>query len=147
MKAGLTDITHMALVVADIEDAMRRYGAAFGLTWAQPWRGEMPVVAGDQETSPMVTFTFSKQGPPHLELIEQVPDTVWQPTRGLHHVGVWVDDVPAAAERMAADGFVTEVMGVSGEFAYLLAEDGFRLELVDRKAEPEFARWLAGGRL
>lgn len=147
MTVDLTAITHMALVVADLDEAMARYGTALGLTWADPWTGEIPIVTGGRETTPVVSFTYSLQGPPHLELIEQIPDTVWRPTRGLHHVGVWVDDVPAATDSPAADGLVTEVIGVDGDFAYVVAEDGFRIELVDRKAEPDFARWLTGGRL
>lgn len=141
------EITHVALVVPDLEDAMRNYSTTLGSTWTEPWTGEIPILAAGSVAAPTVTFTYSRQGPPHLELIQAVPGTVWQPGAGIHHVGMWVDDVTNAAASVAQHGFVIEAAAADSSWTYVRSADGLRLELVNRSSRPAFDRWLRGGRL
>lgn len=143
----LASITYMSVVVDDLDRAMLRNSAAFGLTWAQPWTGPIHTIVGGAEATSTVTFTYSCQGPPHLELIQAVPGTVWQPGPGLHHVGVSVDDVGVAAASLEANGFMMEVFAADSGWAYVRSPVGLRIELVDRASQPGFDRWLAGGNL
>jgi catechol 2,3-dioxygenase-like lactoylglutathione lyase family enzyme len=149
----VTAITHTALTVPDLEDAMAAYGAALGLTWATPqsWTMHIRTDAGDVETP--LRFTYSVQGPPHLELIAGEPGTVWAPTLGVHHVGVWTDALAGDAAELEASGIPIEAAGIdrSGNspfgFTYHRSSDGFRVELVDEASRPAFERWFAGGDL
>ncbi len=145
--AGLDGFHHMAIVTPDIRETMRSLGAVFGLSWTEPWTGRIPIEADGQLSSPEVTFTNSKQGPPHIELIQAIPGTVWVPGVGLHHIGFWADDVATQANDLLARGFSIEVIGQGSQFAYLRTPEGFRFELVDAAARPDFARWIAGGTL
>lgn len=141
------DVTHVAIVVDDLSLAMDRYARSLGVGWAVPWTGAIPVVVDGEPAEPEVRFTYSIEGPPHLELIEGIEDTVWQRGNGLHHAGFWSDDVEGEADGLAATGWEVETRSPSWDFAYLRSADGARIELTDRSARPRFAAWLAGGSL
>lgn len=66
---------------------------------------------------------------------------------GWHHIGFWTSEIEMAVQNMTVRGFVVEVMSPTADFAYLRTRDGPRIELVDSRSQPEFTRWLEGGRL
>jgi catechol 2,3-dioxygenase-like lactoylglutathione lyase family enzyme len=144
---NIGEIDHLAVVVRDLGDAMNLYSETLGLTWADPWTGEIPIIIGSERNAPTVSFTLSIEGPPHMELIQSTDETVWRTGPGLHHFGVWVDDVDAAIQVTAGKGFAVEVMSPDSGFAYLRSSDGARIELVNSRSQPDFARWLSGGHL
>ncbi len=149
-KAG---ISHTALAVPDLEKAMSGYGKALGLTWARPQQRaiRIRVAAGDLTTE--IRFTYSRQGPPHLELIEGAAGTIWAPVSGLHHIGLWSDQLESDAAQLEHRGMALEVAGLSRSgrqpsgFTYHRSTHGLRVELVDAAARPAFERWFAGGDL
>jgi catechol 2,3-dioxygenase-like lactoylglutathione lyase family enzyme len=149
----ITSITHTALVVPDIDEAMAVYSAALGLTWAKPQSTTMHIRTADGDMATPLSFTYSIEGPPHLELISGEPGTVWAPQPGLHHFGVWSDALAADAGELEERGMPVEVTGLgrSGKgpvgFTYHRSVHGLRIELVDNALRPAFARWLAGGDL
>jgi catechol 2,3-dioxygenase-like lactoylglutathione lyase family enzyme len=148
-----TDITHTALAVADLDEAMLLYGNALGLTWATPQSATMNIRTGSGDIETPLRFTYSIEGPPHLELISGERGTVWEPRPGVHHIGVWSDSLADDAADLEERGLPIEVSGLdrSGNgpfgFAYNRSVDGLRIELVDDVSRPAFARWLAGGDL
>jgi catechol 2,3-dioxygenase-like lactoylglutathione lyase family enzyme len=141
------DLHHFAIVTDDLGKSMDVYSGALGLTWATPWSGTIPIIAGGEHHEASVSFTLSMQGPPHLELIRSDIPTVWSPGDGLHHFGVWVDDFDQSVRGLTSQGFTIEVMSPTSDFAYLRTPDGARVELVDVKSRPDFDRWIDGGRL
>lgn len=149
-KAG---ISHTALAVPDLEKAMSGYRKALGLTWARPQQRaiRIRVAAGDLTTE--IRFTYSRQGPPHLELIEGAAGTIWAPVSGLHHIGLWSDQLESDAAQLEHRGMALEVAGLSRSgrqpsgFTYHRSTHGLRVELVDAAARPAFERWFAGGDL
>jgi len=148
-------IFHSGVRVPDLDKAMSDLGPALGVIWARPREDEQPVwtpTAGS--TTSGLRFTYSVEGPQHIELLEGAAGSVWHagPVPGLHHVGVWVDDIVAetarlidagwelvAAQRSPSEGF--------GVFTYLAPPSGLIVELVDAAVEPHFAAWwsAAGG--
>lgn len=142
-----TDISHMAIVVDDLDVGMQFYADALGLSWAHPWSGEIEFIERDVRRSIAASFTYSTAGPPHVELIQSVPGTLWQPTSGIHHIGVWVEDLVGEINALSSRGFRTEVVSHSSGFAYMQASDGTRIELADAASQPDFARWVGGGHL
>ena len=149
----IAGISHTALAVPDIETAMSFYGNALGLTWARPQQRAISirVAAGDLTTE--IRFTYSRQGPPHLELIEGAAGTIWAPVNGLHHIGLWSHQLEIDAARLQHRGMSLEVAGLSRSgrqpsgFTYHRSAHGLRVELVDAAARPAFERWFAGGDL
>jgi len=146
---------HSGLRVDDIEAAMDDLGAALGLTWCElQRRPQMVWTQEDGSREVDLQFVYSRGGPQHVELLEAPPGTPWhagdQP--GLHHLGVWVDDLPAEAARLIAGGWTVTLAQKPpgdgyGAFAYLQPPTGLLVELVDARLEPRFERWFAGGTL
>lgn len=153
-----TDVFHTGFVVPDVDAAMEELGAVFGLSWAPVVRITMRLRGPDGPFDAAMTFTYSVQGPPHLELLGAVEGTPWNQSRGpepvglqaAHHVGVWSDDVAADSEAMTAAGAPLVVTyDHSGEgargFAYHRLPSGLLVEVVDRSRAPDFQRWFEGG--
>jgi catechol 2,3-dioxygenase-like lactoylglutathione lyase family enzyme len=111
--AGL-DLYHVGLVVPELESAMHAYGELFGFEWATvgPPRIQHVVVGGERR-DPEIAVTYSMQGPPHLELIEERSGGVWAAESPLNHVGFWAPDLAEAVTRLTnAGGFWMEIVGI-----------------------------------
>lgn len=151
-------VFHTGFVVADLERGMEEFAAVFDLTWAPVTRIEMNLRTPAGPIRPAMGFTYSVQGPHHIELLQEVAGTPWvvasadepAPLRSAHHVGVWCDDVPGESARLSAAGaelvvtYDTSDGRVAG-FAYHRLPSGQLVELVDASRRPDFDRWFAGG--
>src|SRR5580658_8027814 len=93
---GKLDVFHVGLVVDDISVAMETIGTTLGIAWAPVQERTQPVRTGDGELrEEHITFTYSSDGPPHVELIQSTPGSVWEvtPAGCLHHIGAFAEDV------------------------------------------------------
>jgi lactoylglutathione lyase len=128
---------HVGVAVTDLEAAMREVGAARGLTWA---RVQDLTLEGHR-----IRFTYSIEGPPHVELLQGEPGGPWGVGAGphMHHVGLFTSDLEADRARLEAAGLTVDLAGRG--FTYHSGPAGLRIELVDERARPAFERWLAGG--
>ncbi|HSS08950.1 MAG TPA: VOC family protein [Acidimicrobiales bacterium] len=140
---------HTGLRVTELEAAMAELGPALGLTWAEPRQGEQRFWTPDrgQQTAGL-RFTYSVQGPQHIELLEGAAGSLWagEEGPGVHHIGVWVDDLPAEARSLIAAGWDMVAAQASpnegfGLYAYLAPPSGLLVELVDAAIEPHFQAW------
>jgi hypothetical protein len=136
--------------VPDLDAAMATVGANLGITWAPVMARPQKLRTGAGECrTEDIRFTYSADGPPHVELIEAAADSVWghTPAHGFHHIGAFADDVTVPP----GPGMTLEYGGGHGErpvgFAYYVAPGGIRVELVDGSRREEFARWFAGAGL
>jgi catechol 2,3-dioxygenase-like lactoylglutathione lyase family enzyme len=146
---------HQGVRVPDLDAAMAELGPALGLEWCQPQEREQALwLPGVGATTVPLRFTYSAAGPQHVELLQGAPGSVWdgRDYPGIHHVGLWSDDVAAEtaalveagwalrlAQRDPADGY--------GVFTYLQPPSGLLVELVSSAVRPMFERWFAGGPL
>ena len=86
---------HQGIRVPNLERAMDELGAALGVTWCEPQEREQNVWLPDSGAAKIpLRFTYSAEGPQHIELLEGAPGSIWdgRANPGLHHVGVWSDD-------------------------------------------------------
>jgi lactoylglutathione lyase len=143
---------HVGIRVPDLEAAMAELGAGLGLTWAAVVERDQPVwtPAGGADVVPL-RFTYSCAGPQHVELLQGGPGSIWdgRDATGIHHHGVWVDDVAAETERLIAAGWTLELAQKApeegyGSMTYVRSPSGFLLEPVTVGARPRFERWWAG---
>jgi len=96
---------HTGIVVDDLEAAAARMGEQLGVTWYEGG-GEVLLVTAGGAALTKTAYVLSKEGPHHIELVQSVPGTLYEPTpdpRG-HHLGYWVDDVRAASAALDAQG-------------------------------------------
>ncbi len=144
---------HVGVRVPDLEAAMAGLGPSLGLTWAQVVERDQALWTPDQgqHTVPL-RFTYSCEGPQHVELLQGAPGSMWDGAEapGVHHAGVWVDDVAAEVERLVEAGWTLEAAQRApedgyGAMAYLRSPGGVLLEPVAAEVRPRFERWWAGG--
>jgi hypothetical protein len=147
---GTLDVFHVGLVVADIRAAMDEIGANLAIGWApvQQRTQKVRTASGETRAEPII-FTYSSDGPPHIELIQPEARSVWAitPPGCLHHIGAYADDI-----RMPpGTGLSLEFGGGHGEvpvgFAYYSSPYGVRVELVDESRRAQFTDWFAGADL
>jgi lactoylglutathione lyase len=97
------DVFHVGIRVAGLEDAMEQLGAGLGLTWCEVTHRDQQMWSptGAADVLPL-RFTYSVEGPQHIELLQGPPGSVWDghDLPGVHHMGVWIDDVGAETERL-----------------------------------------------
>jgi hypothetical protein len=93
-------------------------------------------VAGNDLVLP-TTMCYSVDAP-HLELMQEVPGTIWECNEhsNLHHIGVWSDDLAADGATLRGSGCPMQFCGRAGDeapasFAYHRNDLGVRIEIVD----------------
>ena len=151
--AGL-DLYHVGVVVPDVRAAMEQYSRALGFTWTEVGDTVLDVVVDGEPRQARIAATYSRQGPPYLELVEELSGAVWaQGALGLHHVGFWTDDLEGSVRRLDDSGFAGRVRHAPADgpelFSYHSAAPGlwwelvstaFRERLTARLAAPEEPR-------
>jgi hypothetical protein len=151
----LTNAFHVGVRVHDLEAAMAEMEKAFGISWAslQERDQRLWTADGGAVRTPL-RFTYSKEGPMHIELLQGQVGTIWDAGQGpgLHHTGVWSDDVRGETEAYLESGWalIAAQLGPEdgyGTMTYVESPTGFVLELVDSAVRPRFETWWAGGEL
>jgi hypothetical protein len=144
---------HTGIIVDDLQEAMGSMGAALGLHWAPPLRASSPMLGpagvGDRE----IVYTYSVEGPHHIELLEQVDPGAYLALTGgrrVHHVGYFTDDLVAASRELEERGFRRELSGplehgeiTRAAFHYNPQAPGLWIELVAGEIANETGAWIA----
>ncbi len=144
---------HTGIRVPDVDRAMTEMGERLGVTWASVQHNPAQRVwtpdGGLAEVE--LTFVYSTEGPQHIELLQGQPGSVWHAgdDPGVHHVGLWVDDVTAETERCVAAGWTVAAAAAPpdqgyGPFTYVVPPSGPIIELVWSAIKPRFEAWWAG---
>ena len=145
---------HFGLVVKDFDRALDELGSTMGLEWATVQRRTLDVRQPNGVVSADFRVAYSLSGPPHFEILEPSPGTIWDPhsAGGIHHLGYWSQDLAADSERLSQAGYVWEATWdnpeLDGPFGFTyhrLPATGTRVELVDVARKPAFDAWMAGG--
>jgi len=117
----LSGINQIGIVVRDSDRVMESWTSLFGIG---PWRvTEFDIT--DLEGRPgKVKLCFADLGGVQLELIEPVQGRIFHSQHldehgeGLHHLGFYVDDVDAEAEKVVAAGG-SVLSSMPGRYAYM----------------------------
>jgi len=146
---------HVGVRVPDIHAAMADLGPGLGVTWCSlQERSQAVWIPGEGSGSLELKFVYSAEGPQHVELLQGPPGSIWDgnDAPGVHHMGIWVDDVQKETERLIEAGWRLEIAGLPpengyGAFTYVRSPSGFLLEPVWSAVKPMFETWWAGGSL
>lgn len=143
---------HVGIVVPDLEEARARLTASLGLQWGPIIDVPALEVTEADGTAVVVPnhMCYSAEEP-YLELIQEVPGTVWttNPFSNLHHIGFFSEDLAGDSQRMVGAGCPLQLAGRNGQstpvsFTYHADPLGFRFELVDASMR-EALGFLTGG--
>jgi catechol 2,3-dioxygenase-like lactoylglutathione lyase family enzyme len=136
------DLFHTGIVVDDLEAAKEEFGRLLGVTWLEGG-GKVKMHAAGEASTVETRYAVSAAGPHHVELVQSVPGTLYTSNGSgrAHHIGYWVDDVPAASEALVQTGLTNVVLisfggGRPPITAYHEASNGFWIELVARSMKP-----------
>lgn len=146
---------HQGIRVPNLETAMVELGPQLGVTWCSVQEREQNVWLPDEGVvSIPLKFTYSSEGPQHLELLEGAPGSIWDGREhpGLHHVGLWSVDVAGETKALVDAGWKllmaqAEPAKGFGAFTYVQPPSGLIVELVWSAIKPMFEGWFAGGSL
>jgi catechol 2,3-dioxygenase-like lactoylglutathione lyase family enzyme len=146
---------HVGVRVPNIEAAMDELSLSLGLRWSSVQRRDQKVWLPRQgATSLDLKFTYSAEGPERIELLQGPRRSIWDgnDAPGVHHLGVWVDDVADETERFLKEGWTLEIAQVApqdgyGAFTYVRSPNGILVEPVSSALKPMFEGWWAGGDL
>ena len=150
MTFDLPGMYHVGMVVPDLDEAMEDFSRQLGLSWAPLQHRELSLRHRGSTVDTGLRFSYSREGPVHLELIEAVPGTPWEPAGSMHHVGFWAEDLVATTRTLEAAGLSldTTYENPSSDpvgFVYVIGNSGLRIELVNASRRSGFDDWLAGG--
>lgn len=134
------DHYHVGIVVTDIAAASAKLSRLLGISWG-PVMALDAVDYRDEDGNDVVLPTTMRYstGTPCLELIREVPGSVWvrNESSNLHHIGFWSDSMPTQSGDFSAAGCPLQLCGRAGSvapasFAYHRDKElGIRMELVD----------------
>jgi hypothetical protein len=135
---------HIGIATDDLNGSMQELAAALGVSWTTPSAGEGLYHSVDGTPQPRPTSCISLGGPIHFDLMQGKPGTVWDTNAPkLHHFAYWTNDLKGDVKRLAEDGWRLEMTkpddhGEPSLFAYLIRDDGFRLELIDDAGRADY---------
>jgi catechol 2,3-dioxygenase-like lactoylglutathione lyase family enzyme len=146
---------HVGIVVPDFEAALAEL-AAVGGGWLRlrardpfdPDRADPRLRLLPDTARVRLVAAYSRLGPPHLELLQGVPGTLWEPRPEayIHHLGYWVPTglLEERAAALDALGFLLEATRVrsTGDAligTYHSGPAGLRIELVTWGSPEELA--------
>jgi len=146
---------HVGIVVPDIEVAKEHLGELLGLSWGpvihvDAFDARAFDAEGGNGTDIVVpnTLCYSTEAP-HIELVEEVPGTVWECNEhsNLHHIGVWTDALPEDSANYAELRCPLQLCGRDADgglqqFAYHRDPLGVRIELVDIAMKPMMEEFM-----
>jgi catechol 2,3-dioxygenase-like lactoylglutathione lyase family enzyme len=141
---------HVGIVVPDVEAAMAHFTDLLGITWGPVVETEaFPVREGDGTDRIVPNKLCYSTEPPHLELVQEVPGTVWECNEhsNLHHIGVWTDALPADSATYTELRCPLQLCGRDDDgalvqFAYHRDPLGVRIELVDIAVKPTMEEFM-----
>jgi hypothetical protein len=140
---------HLGIVTGDLVASMTQLSQFLGVSWTEPGSGGGLFRGPDGRPQPQPLSCISREGPLHMDLIQGEPGTIWAAPDGprLHHLAYWTDDLDGDVERLTASGWRIELASPAADgrpgFAYLVRDDGFRVELIDAAGKDAYARRLA----
>jgi hypothetical protein len=107
-------------------------------------------VPGEGYQDHELTVVYSMEGPVHIELL-QGTGIAWDPVfgTGVHHVGLFAEDVGDVTSKLVSTGWAIEMAHLSpedgcGGWTLVRSPSGLLVEPVSTESREAFARYWAG---
>ena len=141
---------HVGILVADIDAAIARFSDTLGLAFAPVMDAPVQLRGADETVDLTMKATYSREGPPHIELIQgQHEDGIFSLSGGerIHHLGCWAPSLDAGEAVCLPTLYA--VHQVPGQPPGMLLTDpaalhGVVMEFLDEAGRPVLESWIAG---
>ncbi|HTW98086.1 MAG TPA: VOC family protein [Acidimicrobiales bacterium] len=149
----LYNITHVGFLVEDLDSALLRAEKVLGVSFPEPTVAHAPYFRDGERVGELsLRLAWSREGPPHVEMIEAQGDGLYslRNGEGFHHLGVWETDFDSLArrlERLAIAEQAVQHDDLGGVIANYTDPAGFhniRLEHVAASRIEQTYDWLSG---
>ena len=143
------ELYHIGLIVPDLGVAMEQYTATFGFSWATIHESRPEVIVDGERRQAEIAVTYSIQGPPYLELVQERRGSIWGADGlALTHVGFWAEDLSAGQRALGESGLAARVRdagrgGGPARFSYHPFAGGLWIELVHTSFKAQLTDWIA----
>jgi hypothetical protein len=137
---------HIGVVAEDIDKAMAEMSQALGLTWKGGQPQTMSLCIFGEERRVEMRIAHSVQGPPHVELIQAIPDSPWAtPTAvGAHHLCYWSDRPQEAIAALKAAGATRALGKPDAASGYFRTPSGMYVEVIGPELRAQLSGWIRG---
>jgi catechol 2,3-dioxygenase-like lactoylglutathione lyase family enzyme len=139
---------HVGVLVADLDEAIADFTRVLEIEFNPPTVMDVEVSDDDGPPVRQVRVSYSRQGPPYLELMQGQPSGFLSLARGegVHHLGLWVPagtsaDL-AASSRFCALRPIARVNNGVQVLTDPASLHGVPLELVDEARRPGVEAWI-----
>jgi catechol 2,3-dioxygenase-like lactoylglutathione lyase family enzyme len=156
MVSDRWEVAHIAIVVSDLDRAMKEYSQGLGVEWAPSFDMPPGLTGGSDVHEGGVSFDglsavlpLVSAGPAPIELVYTEPSSpasiLWGCPDGrdyVHHIAYYVEDIAAESKRLSDAGWAREwYVDLHGplRMAYHRSQLGVRIELVDASIKSEVA--------
>jgi hypothetical protein len=150
----ITNLFHYGVLVQNLDEAIDRFGELMGMTFNPPTDIQLLRMVDPEEHELTFRATYSKQGPPYVELIEATGSGLYDPSQGegLHHLGLWDPSLALNKEdyldkkHLEVDAEILTPDG--GTFAWYAkpgGAHGVRFEFIDEAARADLEGWIKTG--
>ncbi|HLK46354.1 MAG TPA: VOC family protein [Acidimicrobiales bacterium] len=149
----LHQIAHVGFLVPDLEVALPKVERVLGVSFPEPTVAHAPYFRdGAQVGELALRLAWSKEGPPHVELIEAQGEGLYSLRRGIgfHHLGLWEADFDGLNRRLEQESIGEQAVqrGPDGEVIANYTDPdpffGIRLEFVSDSRIAQTYAWLSG---
>ena len=148
-----TPHSHVAFLVENLEAAMARFSEVLGVTFNEPRTIYFDHLHDPEARQTSIRATFSKEGPPHYELIEGDGHGLYalDHGEGIHHVGVWEHEAQQRMQELSAQGMAVEAQVCLADGSVLTWFNdprhlhGVRVEFVDDADRPTYEQFMKTG--
>ncbi|WP_242129509.1 VOC family protein [Sphingobium sp. Sx8-8] len=134
---------HVGVVCEDIDAAMAEMNLTLGVTWQGGRAARMELCIFGEEREVEMRIAHSVQGPPHVELIQAVPDSPWaSPTVGVHHLCYWSEEPLTLIATLEGAG-ARRVLGKDGSASgYFHLPGGMLVEVLGAETHDRLSGWI-----
>lgn len=137
---------HFGVVCEDIDATMAEMSACLGVTWRGGRLTRMELCIFGEARSVEMRIAHTVEGPPHLELIQALPDSPWSAPAavGAHHLCYWSEQPRAVIASLEAAGAMRALGRPGDARGYFRLPGGALVEVLDAETRGRLSSWIRG---
>jgi Glyoxalase/Bleomycin resistance protein/Dioxygenase superfamily len=144
---------HVGILVAKMDEAIANFSRVLGIEFNEPSVMRTPICWRGSRLDTDVHVTYSRSGPPYVELIEGHASGYFSLAggEGIHHIGLWIPPGETAKSSSRLNTLDVEVSmpheqttGTVSAMSSPRALHGVRVEMIEDADRAGLEAWISG---